>query len=93
MVPITRADRAYCRKWTAAHRKGKPTAEITREWLGKLRAPTGLAFAGVSDACVVTLAGYPAMSELSSPAGAHISFTPVFDDGPLSTRYYEFKQG
>ena len=32
MITMSRADRAYCRKWAAAHRKGKPTAEITREW-------------------------------------------------------------
>lgn len=36
---ITRADRAYCRKWTQAHRKGKPTAEITREWLATITGP------------------------------------------------------
>lgn len=39
MITMSRADRAYCRKWAAAHRKGKPTAEITREWLAKLQGP------------------------------------------------------
>lgn len=91
MAPITRTDRAYCRKWTQAHRKGKPTAEITREWLAKLKRPVPPARPVLLGP--VTAVGWPAMSELSSPAGAHISFTPIFDDGPLCTRYYEFKQG
>lgn len=39
MNTLTRTDRAYCRKWTQAHRKGKPTAEITREWLAVITGP------------------------------------------------------
>lgn len=39
MQTITRADKAYSRKWLAAYRKGKPTAEITREWLAKMAGP------------------------------------------------------
>lgn len=36
---ITRTDKAYIGRWTRAYRKGKPTAEITREWLADLERP------------------------------------------------------
>lgn len=40
MTPkLTRADKAFCRRWTRAYRKGMATKEITGDWLRALRGP------------------------------------------------------
>lgn len=69
MITITRTDRAYCSKWTQAHRKGKPTAEITREWLEAIRGP---AKRPPPSSCFVTAYCESSPSELWPPAGHRI---------------------
>lgn len=36
---LTRADKAFCRRWKKAYDKGQPTREITLDWLRDLERP------------------------------------------------------
>ena len=38
-MTLTRADKAFCRKWTKAFRKGQQTREITLAWLQNKARP------------------------------------------------------